>query len=208
MKKLILAIIVLTGLGLGAVYAGNGYHSDYYDNDQARIVIRDKVVEYDPDYFLGTYGYYKIGDELREKVEKQKVSDTEMKLLLLEKQIELLKLQMQKDCKPETPKTDVPTTPETPAAPKTDSSAMVELVKARCFNCHGGPQTKGNLVLLKNDKLADLSLAQVDLVEIHTFFDEHAKDAGLSRMPKGGKPLTDQELSVIRKWRQDKVLGE
>lgn len=209
MKKVILGIIVLVLVGMGAVYAGNGYYSHNYD-EPARIIIRDKVVEYDPDYFLGAEGYYKLGDELREKFTQRKASEAEMRLLLLEKQIELMKLELQKskNCKPETPDVAAPEVPAEPEAPTTNNAAIVELVKARCYNCHGGPQTKGNLVLMKDEKLVDLTLAQVDKVEIHTFFDEAAKDAGLTQMPKGGKPLTDDELKIIRKWRQDKVLGE
>ena len=209
MKKIILGIVVLTLLGIGAVYAGNGYYSHNYD-EPARIIIRDKVVEYDPDYFLGAEGYYKLGDELQEKFTRRKASEAEMRLLLLEKQIELMKLELQKNknCKPEKPDVATPEVPTEPEMPAVDNSAIIELVKTRCFNCHGGPQTKGNLVLMNGDKLANLTLAQVDLVEIHTFFDEAAKDAGLTQMPKSGKPLTDDELKIIRKWRQDKVLGE
>lgn len=203
MKKIVWTIFGIFLLGMVNVgLAGNhGYRTYEYPS---RIVVRDKVVEYDPDRFLGYYGYYQLGEHLKEKSEDARKTEQELRLQVLEKQIEYLNLKLKEAGGEKSSDTPEPSEPSD-GGPKADKyPELTKLFTNKCMACH--KQNSVDFPLLKDGVVnPDLNLLGVDLVEAITYYDSHAKDAGLTRMPKGAGPLSDSEMSLIRKWRQDKI---
>lgn len=212
MKKIVFLMFLATLVGIGTVYAGGyGYNNVVDYNNAARIIIRDKVVEYDPDRFLGVEGYYRLGEHLSEKSEAEKSTKHELELELLQKQIDLLKLQMEAAAKAGAkpmPKPEVET-PVEPEAPKVENTyeAVTLLFSQKCSKCHGDTKKDGGLQLIKSGALVDIGADEREKVFLRTFFPECVEKEGLAKMPKGGKALTDEEMNVVFKWQLDKSLG-
>lgn len=76
-------------------------------------------------------------------------------------------------------------------------NGVQEILHTRCAKCHGGGQAAGG-IRFWDEAGALHKLPRHTLLERVT-----AEDASL-RMPKGGDPLSAEELDVLRQWEQDK----
>ncbi len=95
------------------------------------------------------------------------------------------------------PAADTPA-PQEQAPPQGQASAdVLKLFTARCASCHarGKEGSGGGFVLLDGPKLAPLSAAKQKQV-LQRVYSTDTKVA----MPRGGKPLTDEELSTVIGW--------
>lgn len=201
MKKFLIIFTILASMATMVYADGHGYRSYDYP---AKVIVRDKVVEYDPDRFIGAYGLYDIADGLTEKHEEEKKNHYDLEIDLLQKQIELLKLQLQlkgvtvpvPDVKPE----------EKPVV--SPYSEVTSLFVSKCAKCHGDSKQDAGLKLIENGKLVDLSAEELNSVHVRTYYSKEAKDAGLARMPKGAPPLTDAEMKLIDRLMVLKSMGK
>lgn len=201
MKKFLIIFTILASMATIAYADGHGFKAYDYP---ARVIVRDKVVEYDPDRFIGAYGLYEIADGLVEKHEEAKKDHHELEIDLLQKQIELLKLQLQLKGG------IVPVQPGKPEEKPVASpySEVTSLFVNKCAKCHGDSKQDAGLRLIENGKLADLSAEDLNSVHVRTYYSQEAKDAGLARMPKGSPPLSDAEMKLIDKLMVLKSMGK
>ncbi len=84
-----------------------------------------------------------------------------------------------------------------PAAQGQAGADVLKLFTARCASCHqkGREGSGGGFVLLDGPRLASLSAAKQKQVLQRVY----TTDTKLA-MPRGGKPLTDEELGVVVGW--------
>jgi len=180
----------------------------YYYNKpvkQDTVIVKEKVVEFDSDVYLGLGGYYAVGEQLAEKHSTSK---------LLEKQAsqidELIKLLKDKYNNGETKPTEQPQ-PVDPVSPPSDpvpvpnvsslSSQVFQIFKNNCINCHGPNQAEGKLRLIANDEKGNY-LAKV--ARPYRVYDRVAgirlNERKLKLMPVGGHHLSDEDVSTIWLW--------
>ena len=205
MKKAILwfvAVLVFT-VGLGQLANATDRYYRYYDNNE--IVVEQKIVKFDPDYFYGTEHLYGVGESIKRERQAEKDGEQkklELELEVLKKKIDLLNLQLQKGG------SVVGSPKEEPAEePKVEKTPIETLFLTKCANCHGTTPKGSDLKLVINDKInPNLSVEESVKVFVHTYYPEHAKKVGLTRMPKGGAALPDEDIQTIFNWMIDKIV--
>lgn len=198
-KKILIVFCIIAAVGLVKVYAdGHGYTTYDYP---ARVIVRDKIVEYDADRFIGAYGLYEVADGLVEVKQHERENSYKDEIELLQKQIELLKLQLQLRGGEVDTKDDMP--PE-----KDKFASITSLFISKCSKCHGDTKQDGGLQLIKDGRLVDIDATEANAVFIRTYFSEAASKAGLARMPKGSPALSNEEMNIIDEWLVNKSLGE
>lgn len=197
-KKILITFAIIAAAGLAKIYAdGHGYATYDYP---ARVIVRDKIVEYDADRFIGAYGLYEVADGLVEVKQHERENAYKDQIELLQKQIEVLTLQLQLKGVDVAPKDDEPV--------KDKFAAVTSLFISKCAKCHGDTKQDGGLQLIADGRLVDLDAAEASQVYIRTYFSEAASKAGLARMPKGAPALSDEEMKVVDEWLVNKSLGE
>ena len=197
----------------GIVNAGG--HGHFVQNVHVQqVVVPQRVVQFDANYFQGVDHYYSLGEKL--KTEKQAENKSEVDYY--KGQIELLlKILAAKqgnggnvELPPVAPPAPVPA-PETPVQPTIPEQAeggeykvtdidkkAFAIFKAQCARCHGDTQQDGGLALIKNGALQLVDL--VDRVEIHDRVNGVGLAArGKTKMPKGGS-LSDTDVETLRLW--------
>lgn len=164
-----------------------------------------KRIEFNENYFLGNDGFYFL--EPRNEIDE--VVSTELQRILD-------KLNKIKRPEPKTgpPDQGFPIPIPGEPTPQPEEEARVEWIKSpvsldkdvynlfnrRCASCHSGNKPKGNLALVNPDRewLLNLTLEQkrnnlrlvtgTDLIE------------GENRMPKGGTPLSNEDIQLLERW--------
>jgi len=85
------------------------------------------------------------------------------------------------------------------AVAQSDFDAVAEIFSRRCVSCHNNTDEEGGFSLETKASFADYSSAgdpkNSELLEVLVSH-ENRRPA----MPKGGEPLTDQQVETIRKW--------
>jgi hypothetical protein len=200
-KVLTFLVLVLVG---STAYAGNYNYSYAHNNEVVEII--EKRIQVDPRYFLGTEGLYAVGDGIAE--EKQEITNTELEVLKaenakLQAQLDLIiKLLTKGGVNPGPGPGDVEPEPEPePLPPPVDSleQKVFNVFKAKCYTCH---KNEANGLNLFNEDFTGVSdkLTLNDIVNIHHRTEGIVLDDGETLMPKGGKPLTAEEMKWIKKW--------
>lgn len=190
MKYLIVGIFfLLTGISYGNPYR--------YSQNVDKVIIKEKVVEYDADYYLGTEGYWQVG----KAIQKEALTAEQSENAYLKGKVDALKeiikeLESKKNgSKPaENPVEDGDNKVE-PVEPKNKILEIFE--KNGCIKCHSSNKLDGELELVKDGKVAELSLAQRVLIH-HRVNGVNLKGEG--RMPKGGKAVSSEEVEILRDW--------
>lgn len=195
--------------------ASAGGHGFYYPNAVVqKVIVPQRVVQFDADYFQGVDHYYSLG----EKLKSEKAVENKSEVDYYKGQIELLlKILAAKQGGAEIPAPQpqpVPSNPELPPqgepvpvpSPAEDGEYKVtdldkkvyNIFKASCVRCHGDTQQDGGLTLIKGGALQLVDL--VDRVEIHDRVNGVSlAERGKAKMPKGGT-LSDSDVETLRLW--------
>lgn len=202
--------ILVIGLGL-AVYATPPYQQHYYPPaKQDVVIVKQKVVEFDADTYLGLEGYYSIQNELVDKhgsAAQLKKKDDQIDAL-----IRLLESKYKSD-KPgqDNPPVETPANPEQPSQPPSageDLNAQVfQIFKKSCATCHGPTQSSGKLRLIgrddKGEFLVDIGLKSARVYD--RVLGNHLKERGLALMPLNKGQLSDEDVSTIHLWNTQNI---
>lgn len=177
-----------------SVACGNPIHRQ--NVQQVRVLQRN--VEFDSTYFYGQGGYYSHADNL--VAEKDNAILTELKEQNKALRELLEKLTGKVTPTPEPPTPVVPE-PEPPVNKLEDK--VLKIFKQNCANCHGDKKQDGGLQLIKEGKIADISLNKLVLIH-HRTNGVNLKD-GLTRMPKGSPALDTDSVEDIRLYMVEKA---
>lgn len=207
MKFLVYSLCAVLALTPSFAFATN-----YYNNQQ-NVIIRQKVVEFDARTYLGTDGYYTVGEQLKNK----KSADLQSEVDQLKAQLDLLikLLGGNGQGKPVQPAPEQPTTPlpapQQPSEPSAGEPTKLDLevfdiFTKSCVKCHG-EKGDGDLVLLKKDGQGAYTVMP-DLDTDTRVIVHHRVNGvnlnGEAHMPKGGQ-LTDKEVEALRLWSVQKA---
>lgn len=202
-----LAIVLLTSTNF--VYA-NGFSRVSYGNQKVQqVVVKQKVVDLNfpvgvntilvPASSLGAQYYYSIGNS-QISAEAADVIATKLFNKLYPNGVV-----------PPNPCPD-PVNPPKPE-PKPDPSPqpvpsdldgkVTAIFLKNCASCHSGDGAKGGLKLLDAGQLASLGDDPnvTEIIKWRIF--DRTDGSGLSKdsiMPKGGKPLSDDDVMTLRQW--------
>ncbi len=163
------------------------------------VIIQQKRVIFDPNYFVGAEGYYKVGEQIKQ--EKEEINLDKLDRILSNLEI-LIKLLGQAKGGVTPPVVPVPQ-PEPEPVPEPDDNLdpvtkrAHEILKARCYNCHKRGSSNGFEMFDKDGKVS-LSLPQV--VNVHYRVEGLGFEPGTTLMPKGGAPLSNDDMLTIKKW--------
>lgn len=192
------------------------------------VIVQQKVVEFDSDYFLGVNGYYDVVNQLQYEDQYQDQQLLQQKEAQIDRLIRLVEElvrdrqgsgpitqpepqpvpQPQPQPEPQpwpepAPQPQPEPTVPSPAADTNLDKAVFEIFTANCRNCHGPDSAKAGLQLVGQDEdgtywLNDLPLW--DRVDVHDRVNGvNLRERGLKRMPIG-EILPDDEVEIIRLW--------
>lgn len=174
------------------------------------VIVRQRVVQFDPNTYLGLQGYYSHGQKL--VAEDNAKKDEELKIL--REQVEELKkmtLALQSLTLGNVAG-KVPAKPVEPEQKPVDAleAKVLSLYLDKCAKCHGDTKQDGDLTLVKDGKLVISDNDSLELANRELVF--HRTDASLllegeARMPKGSAPLTDEEVKTLKLWMHSKALA-
>lgn len=173
---------------------------DYIQKKVETVIVPQKTVQFDSEYFRGTDYYYQLGEKfVQEKNQSRddEVKELKAKLELLLKLIESGALKGNNGgLKPEPQPEEVPEKPSV-------NSRIITLWNKKCVNCHGSVPQNNGLSLVKSNELVDLSLS--DRAKTYDrVYGYKLQERGLAKMPKGGN-LTDDEVLLVYEWLLEKV---
>lgn len=192
MKKLIFGLLIfIPAILLDKV----GFSTNPYVE---QVIVQQKVVQFNPDYYLGVQGYFAHGENLKQKNQANIAAENDALLAELQAQNKLLKdiLAGLTGKKIETPAT--PPIPEPVDTTPDADKKVLSIFSANCAKCHGDTKSDGGLTLVKGGKLVDVSLAQAVLVHHRT--NAVSLDTDEAAMPKGTPALSDDDVDTIRLW--------
>lgn len=167
------------------------------------VVVPQKVVEFDADYFLGEDYYYQLGQKLVD--DKNKSRDDEIKDLKSKLDLLLTLLSKGNNGQGQQPGLPTPPPPEPEPVKNEINDKILTLWNRKCVNCHGTTPQNNGLTLVKGGSLEDLSLEQ-RLITYDRVLGYKLQERGLAKMPKGGS-LTDEEVNLVYEWCLDKLYG-
>lgn len=171
------------------------------------VVVKQRVVQFDPNTFLGIQGYYSHGQNLR----VQKSQEEDEKLKLLKEQNEILKQMVNALLKGKVEGGAggaLPVNPEEPAVPELETKVL-EIYSTKCAKCHGDTKADGGLALVKDGKLVKDQNDGIELAirnVVHHRVNGVSLSEGEVRMPKGAPALSNEEVEVLRLWTIDKSI--
>lgn len=207
MKRILFILVILFPT---IAYATNPHVVNNNNVQQVRVVQRR--VEFSPEYFLGTEGYYAYGQQL--KANKQAVTDDTL-VNELKEQNKILKdiVAALTGKKVEVPPTESTPSPANNVPEPNDGYSQLEkavynIFSESCVKCHGDTKADGGLALIKNGKLQDLSVATSMILHHRTNGIGLDVDNGEVRMPKGSPPLDNDKVETIRLWSVEKAYKE
>ena len=186
-------------------YANNCFvRSRHRHHDVVDLVIESKQIVYGADYFLGLNGSYGVGESLRAEARETDSLELQKDILELRKDIFALRQQLRGFSGETKPKPVDPIEPVDPTdLPKgTDlDDKVLKIFKAyNCAKCHSPDNDEGRLSLVKLDgTMADLSVAQKGEIYDRTYA-VGMKERGKKAMPLGGKPVSNEDVELIRLW--------
>ncbi len=158
------------------------------------VIVAQKQVQIDPRYYSGIQGYYAVGNQIAQEKQALKAEDLatlSAKVDALIKLFEALAKVQGGGAVPE---------PVPPAAPAPQEDKIrddfVTLMKAKCFSCH--KNDANGLAIFDNNGVVTGDLRNI--VKIHDRAEGVVLEKGESVMPKGGKPLTDAEMKIIKAY--------
>ena len=184
----------------------------YQANTQVQqVIVPQRTVEFDQQYYQGINSYFSVGDKIR----AEKASETDAQIEFYKGQVDmLLKILAQKTGTPiapapTTPPAEQPPAEQPPILPQPPDNGeykvtevdkkVYNIVKTKCARCHGDTKQDGGLALIKDGSLQLVDIN--DRVEIHDrTLGINLEARGKTRMPKGGVPLTDDEVETFRLW--------
>jgi mono/diheme cytochrome c family protein len=172
-----------------------------YPNHQQNLIQRH-TVEFDKDTFLGLDGYYGQIDKLKIEAERQKGADKQALLDLIEILKDLIKTNKTATPPPPMPEVEKPQMPEPPKNSDLDKQVF-QIFKTNCGNCHNETKSSGNLKLISNGGLYNLSGETRSKVYFRTS-GVGIKSHNLSIMPPG-KPLKDEDVETLASWAVQKL---
>lgn len=198
MKYFILVICLL--------FSSVSYASDY--------VVKQKIVEFDNDYFQGVNGYYYTANSLRKRHEQEQQLENDEKL---EEIAELLrgiseKLGNKVPTEPESEE-EVPVEPETPDTEEISdlNKKVFNIFSKNCGNCHNDAKPTKDLSLVGEENgqkfLYDLPLSDRVLVH-HVTKGVNLDKTGHKLMPVGGPPLNQEDVTTLELWMIEKAVVE
>src|SRR3990167_493950 len=173
------------------------------DFNRQNVIVRQKIVEYDPRYYLGLDGYYSVGQKIQADEQSATLNDISSKLDVL---IQLLSRGQNlptpvEPLKPKEPRQpENPTTPENPDGlePTALDINAYNIFSTNCASCHNENKKGGRLQLVN---AANKSLIYQDLVT--RVLIEKAVFSG--KMPLSGKKLSDKDVDALKKWIQEEA---
>ncbi len=173
---------------LASVVYGNPYVQ--------QVIVPQRVIQYDQGYFIGANGYYKAG----EQIAQDKAKSADDKVNQLESEVKDLKTELAELIKVlKGERTAVETKPEVPPPPKPADNLedqVSKLLKTKCFQCHANGNNGSKFLDADGKLVADYKAA----IKVHHRTEAVALDKGEARMPKGGAPLTNAEVILLKKW--------
>jgi mono/diheme cytochrome c family protein len=144
------------------------------------VVLKPYAVEVvkSPDYYYSVDSYFRdklLVDALAGRIQQMQAAG------------QLLSPQMQGPLAPpqQSPQVTVPTN-------EFQDAKVLAVMKAHCARCHSSAKSEGNLVLVTDDG----RLAAVDSGKAWQCFGL----ATSGEMPKGSKPISDEETKVLYEW--------
>ena len=176
-----LAILLLTGY----VYA-----TDY---NQA-VIVAQKQVQFDPRYYSGVQGLYAVGQQINQQKEVQKSTD----IAELRGEIDILRKLLEGLISNKGQAVPTPAVPEAPKADKVKDDFLA-LMKAKCYQCHKNDSNGINMF----DAQGNVTSDPAALIRIHHRTEGLVLEKGEVLMPKGGKPLSDVEMKIIKAYMRD-----
>lgn len=187
------------------------YYAQQKVINQDKVIVKEKLVEFDADTYLGLGGYYSVQENLAQKHDTgallQKQSEQ------IDALIRLLEAKYKGEVKPTVPAPIEPPvvvtpppgepTPVVPQVPTAGLNAQVyQIFKTNCVNCHGPNQASGKLQLIGRDAQGDY-LVDVG-IRAFKVYDRTAgirlAERKLKLMPIGGTALSDEDVSTIWLW--------
>lgn len=195
MTKYILSFLII-------LFPTIGYSTD--------VIVRQRVVQFDPNTYLGIQGYYTHGQQLIQRNEVEKAEE----IRLLKEQLDELKkqtaaLQQIVLGNGGNPGQPLPK-PEDNTPPKSVlEEKVLKIYTEKCAKCHADENDDGGLTLLKGGKLVIHENDKEELaIRTNVFL---RTDAGLlqegeTRMPKGSPPLSDEDVNTLKLWMREKAV--
>ncbi len=194
------------------VVCGTHPYAPYVANKDT-VIVKQKIVEFDADTYLGLQGYYAVQDDA---VAKHGVA---AQLTKKDDQIDaLIKLLEKKygEVKPDVNPPELPPTPPVEVKPDSDTNVNAKvfaIFKKNCVSCHGPNQASGKLKLIDRDAKGEF-LVNVGLKSVRVYDrvkGEHLKERGLDLMPLNKGPIDDKDVLAIYLWMietTDKLIGD
>jgi mono/diheme cytochrome c family protein len=202
-------------LALAAINAAPPYYYNQAVVKKDVVVVKEKVVEFDADTYLGLGGYYAVVDELADKHSLDKrldKKDEQIGQLISQVDILLKKLEGKYnpgDVKPVEP---VPTVIPEPSSPPSEpapvptndnlDAQVFKIFKDNCIDCHGPAQSKGKLKLIDRDDKGNFLVNNSKIA--HRIYDRvqgfKLRERGLQLMPIGGHQIEDNDLQTLWVW--------
>ena len=165
-------------------------------------VVKQRVVEFDADYYYGTHGYYSMTNN----IVNNKLNELEKDNIRLRAEVDVLwKLLQNRPANPHPPvepdpTPDKPIEPDTPDAEPTELDGIVyNIFEKNCARCHNSQQeTRMKLIDTNAGVLFNRPLN--DRVEIFDrTFQVGLSERGKKGMPPG-KTLSDKDVEALRLW--------
>ncbi len=209
----VVAFLLISGVGEATTYTQQNV--GYAQNQ--KVLIKQRVVEFDPRYYLGLNGYYTIGSEIAERRHTEQLEALQEEHRLLKQQIQTLIDTINRQPNPQVPQNPAPVPvpvepePQVPAnpppvdngtyVPTSLDKAVYGIFKAKCASCHNENKKSGNIQLVntQNGALLNQPLESRVLIE-RVIRGVDLKEDGLKLMPLNGQPLNEEDLKVIYKW--------
>lgn len=175
------------------------------------VIVRQRVVQFDPNTYLGIQGYYTHGQQLIQRNEVEKAEE----IRILKEQLDELKKQTvalqqivlgngSTGNNPVQP----PPIPDVPQVSPLEAKVL-KIYTEKCAKCHADENDDGGLTLLKDGKLVIHEDSKEELaIRTNVFL---RTDAGLlqegeTRMPKGSPPLPDEDVNTLKLWMREKAV--
>ncbi len=182
---LILSSFVVTN----SAYATNPYVV------QQQVVVPQRIIQYDNTYFSGVQGLYKVGEQIAQERQASTSSASDDKLDRLANDLEALINVLKSGKTGPAPSEVVPPAPEKPKESTLDDK-ITNLFRSKCLGCHAN-QSNGLQIFNKDGKV-DVTALQA--INIHYRVEGLGLDKSESIMPKNGKPLTNDEMILVKIW--------
>jgi hypothetical protein len=163
-------------------------------NFDRRFVSHNDFIFEVPVTDLGLEYYYRVKDSAELSIDDDDLEKLSEKIVA--KLISKLSLPTKPDAPPpvDNPSPD-DTEPVEPASPETPTDKLklksLEILKKNCAKCHSGDTINGGLEIIKDNKLSQLNREQKFDIFIQAFE---------QKMPKGGDPLSDEDVIILKDW--------